>query len=123
MGGIIKMTVTAIALPALAGPPAAIVLITEGRVFNSSLNMALPPPMAHIELNENSDSVIQPGFTSGITIVQNIRKIPAPSIFPASISESGMLSSMYCFIRKAPMAPGIAGSMYIQYVSIIRIWE
>ena len=70
--------------------------------------------MAHISRKEKRINVIQAGLIIGITIDQKMRKIPAPSILPASNRASGMLSSIYCFIKKAPIAEGIAGMMYTQ---------
>ena len=36
------------------------------------------------------------------------------SMFAASSKASGSASSIYCFIRNTPIAPGICGKMYTQ---------
>ncbi len=119
MGGIINNTVTAMALPERAIPPADIDDITWGNVLSSSLNMVPCGIIVHISWKDNNSIVIHAGFNMGITTLIYILGTPAPSILAASINASGTDTSIYCFIRKHPVALGIAGNIYTQYVSII----
>ena len=114
MGGIIRITVTAIALPDRAIPPAVIELITYGRVLSCSLKIVPLGTTDHIPWNENNKTVIHAGFIMGITTLQYIVSTPAPSILAASNKVFGTLESINCFIRKQLTDDGIAGKMYAQ---------
>ena len=109
IGGIIRSTVTAIALPERAIPPAEIEFITCGSVFNCSLKIVPCGVIVHISWNDKSNIVIHAGFKIGIITLEYIRITLAPSILAASINASGTDTSIYCFIKKQPVAPGIAG--------------
>ena len=74
MGGSIIITVTAIALPALAMPPAVIWVIIAGRVFSASLKIVPPGTHDHTSLKAKRVSVIQQGLTMGKTISQKVLK-------------------------------------------------
>ena len=79
-------TDVAIELPERARPPAAIVDITVGKVFNDSEKIVPEGTEFQIPKNENITSVKTHGFTIGKTILVNIPIHPAPSICAASIS-------------------------------------
>ena len=72
-----------------------------------------------ISLKQNIISVNHAGFTTGITIRLKIIHSPAPSICAASISASGTICSINCFIRNSPSDEPQAGTIIAQYVSII----
>ena len=109
IGGIISNTVIAIVLPERAIPPAEIDDIICGSVLYCSLKIVPAVLIVHILWKEKSIIVIQAGFKIGIIIFQNIYITPAPSILAASIKASGTDVSINCFIRKQPVADGIAG--------------
>ena len=110
MGGIIIITETAIELPVLASPPVAIVDITVGRVFSSSLNIVPAEPTFQSPKNVKSVSVKIQGLIIGNIILEKIPNQSAPSICAASISASGTYPSIYCFIRKTPIDDAKVGN-------------
>ena len=66
MGGIISITVTAMALPARAVPPDEIDDITYGSVLRLSLYTVPDGTADHMLWNENSSSVIHAGLEIGM---------------------------------------------------------
>ena len=106
IGGIIRITVAAIALPERAIPPLIIVLITFGSILSSSVKIVPDGCIDHKSRKAKRQRVSHAGFAIGITMRQNICKSFAPSIYDASISALGTLPSIYCFIRNTPMVDG-----------------
>ena len=68
MGGIIIITVIAIALPVLAIPAETICVIIRGNVFNCSLKIVEPGCKAHISLKAKSVKVNTIGLIMGMMI-------------------------------------------------------
>ena len=113
------ISATAAADPAREIPPATILPSALGNGFISSEKIKFAPVLFQISLKENIISVNHAGFTTGITILLKTHHSPAPSICAASISASGTIYSINCFIRNNPNEEPQAGIIIAQYVSII----
>ena len=104
IGGIIKMTATALAGPVRPKPPVEIEFMTALRPLRFSLYIySIGEAEFHKLVKAKMVRVSHAGRTPGSTIFEKILYSLAPSILAASRVESGIDATINCRTRKTPI--------------------